>query len=185
VLASVTRLRVRSAWFLPAFLWRTFQSQRQVERPSGFLGGRPLVDAHRTYWNLTVWQDEKSMKSFRGSGAHARVMKKLPDWCDEAAYGHGTATGDTIPTWPEAYEHRVAVGKWSRVEHPSATQEAREFPGPRLNPLIGQDLKPSRSALSNLIAVDYLILGAAGGCLTCIAGSPNNTYVLRTSRSLI
>ena len=146
MLASVTRLRVRSVWFLPAFLWRTFQSQRQVERSPGFFGGRLLVDVHRTYWTLTVWQDEKAMKAFRGSGDHARVMKKLPEWCDEAAYGHWTTPGDTIPTWSDAYERLVAEGKLSRVEHPSAAHLAREFSTPRLSPLIGQELKPPRSA---------------------------------------
>jgi len=32
MLASLTRLRVRSVRFLPSFLWRTFLSRRQVER---------------------------------------------------------------------------------------------------------------------------------------------------------
>lgn len=144
MLASVTRLRVRSVWFLPWFLWRTHQSQRQVERSPGFVGGRLLVDAHRAYWTLTVWQDEKAMKSFRGSGAHALVMKRLPQWCDEGAYAHWNITGDEIPTWPESYERLVAEGRLSRVDHPSAAHVARQFPSPRLSPLIGGNLKPAR-----------------------------------------
>jgi hypothetical protein len=145
MLASVTRLRVRSTWVLPAFLWRTFQSQRQVERSPGFFGGRLLIDSRRTYWTLTVWQDEKAMKNFRGSGVHGQVMKQLPEWCDEAAYTHWIQEGDTIPTWPESYERLVAEGRLSRVEHPSAAHEARQFPSPRLKPLIGRDLKPASS----------------------------------------
>jgi hypothetical protein len=143
MLASVTRLRVRSVWFLPLFLWRTHQSQRQVGRSPGFVGGRLLVDAHRTYWTLTVWQDERAMKNFRGSGAHASVMKRLPQWCDEGAYAHWILADDAIPTWPEAHERLVAEGRLSRVEHPSAAHVARQFPSPRLNPLIGRDLKPA------------------------------------------
>lgn len=77
MLASVTRLRVRSFLYLPAFLWMTFLAQRQTVRASGFIGGRLLVDRHRTYWTLTVWEDEKAMKGFRGSGPHARAMPKL------------------------------------------------------------------------------------------------------------
>jgi hypothetical protein len=145
MLASVTRLRVRSPWILPVFLLRTFQSQRQIECSPGYLGGRLLVDAHSTYWTLTLWQDEKAMKVFRGSGAHARAMKKLPEWCDEGAYAHWIPAGDAIPTWAQAYERLVAEGKLSRVEHPSAAHVAREFPSPRLKPLIGRDLKPSSS----------------------------------------
>ena len=149
MLASVTRLRVRSLWFLPLFLWRTRQSQRQVERSFGFVGGKLLVDAHRTYWTLTVWQDEKAMKAFRGSGAHASVMKRLPQWCDEGAYAHWITSGDAIPNWPESHERLIAEGRLSRVEHPSAAHAARQFPSPRLKPLIGGDLKPARSVTGN------------------------------------
>jgi hypothetical protein len=77
MLASVTRLRVRSFRFLPGFLWRTFLSQRQVERGPGFVGGRLLVDSRWTFWTLTVWESEPAMKRFRGSGAHAKVMPQL------------------------------------------------------------------------------------------------------------
>ena len=45
------------------------------------------------------------MKSFRGSGAHARVMPRLFEWCDEAAYAHWTVPDGEIPDWLQAYEH--------------------------------------------------------------------------------
>jgi hypothetical protein len=138
----VTRLRVRSAWRLPAFLWTTFRAQRQVARAPGFKGGRLLVDAHRTYWTLTLWESESAMKAFRGSGAHARVMPRLVEWCDEAAYAHWEPADASVPLWPEAYEHLLAEGKLSRVAHPSRDHEARNFAKPRLSPLIGQDIKP-------------------------------------------
>ena len=71
------------------FLWYTFLTQRQVERPAGFFGGKLLVDSRLTFWTLTVWEGEQRMKGFRGSGPHARVMSKLATWCDEAAYSTG------------------------------------------------------------------------------------------------
>lgn len=144
--ASVTRLRVRSAIILPAFLWSTFSTQRQVVRAPGFFGGRLLVDTHRTYWTLTVWENERAVKAFRGSGAHARVMPRLSRWCDEGAYAHWEIVGNAIPTWPEAYEQLVNGGKLSRVDQPSAEHVARIFPRPRLKPLIGNDLKPPGKA---------------------------------------
>ena len=145
MLASVTRLKVRSVRFLPRFLWNTFLSQRQVDRAAGFFGGRLLVDSGLTFWTLTTWENEQAMKKFRGSGAHAHVMGRLVEWCDEAAYAHWVADGEAVPTWPEAYDRLVSEGRLSRVEHPSANHLARQFPKPRLSPLIGQDLKPARS----------------------------------------
>lgn len=142
--ASVTRLRVRSLRYLPVFLWQTLLSQRQVVRASGFGGGRLLIDAHSTFWTLTVWDGEQTMKKFRGSEAHAKVMPHLVEWCDEAAYAHWVQNDDSVPSWQEAYEHLVQDGRLSRVANPSSNHSARNFAPPRLKPLIGQDLKPPR-----------------------------------------
>ena len=146
MVVSVTRLRVRSLRYLPAFLLRTFFAQRQVIRTPGFVGGRLLVDAHRTFWTLTVWEDERAMKAFRGSGAHSQVMPRLAEWCDEASYAHWISADAAVPMWPEAHEHLVGEGRLSRVAHPSRDHEAGHFAKPRLSPLIGQDLKPIPSS---------------------------------------
>jgi hypothetical protein len=138
---SVTRLRMRFFRHLPLIWWNTFLMQRQVVRSAGFVGGRLLMDAHRTYWTLTMWESEKAMKAFRGSGAHANAMPRLPKWCDEAAYAHWETSDGTVPEWPEAHEHLVKDGKLSGVENPSADHTARRFPKPRLKPLIGATLK--------------------------------------------
>ena len=105
-----------------------------------------MVDAHRTYWTLTVWSSEQAMKKFRGANAHARAMPRLADWCDEGAYAHWIAAGDAIPIWEEAYEHLVAEGRLSRVTHPSENHKKRVFPQPRLSPLVGADLKAMATA---------------------------------------
>ena len=143
MLASVTRLRVRSVRYLPPFVWETFLSQRQAVRAPGFLGGGLLLDAHRTFWTLTVWESERVMKAFRGTAPHAKVMPRLVEWCDEASYAHWIPTGDSVPSWPEAYEHLVAEGRLSRVAHPSPAHDARQFAKPRLKPLIALALKRS------------------------------------------
>jgi len=140
---SVTRLRVRSLLNLPAFLWMTLLVQRQTAHASGFLGGKLLVANLRTYWTLTVWENESATKAFRGSGSHARVMPKLVEWCDEAAYTHWNATTESLPEWPEAYNRLVNEGRLSRVAHPSPDHDARNFAKPRLKPLIEQNLKPA------------------------------------------
>jgi heme-degrading monooxygenase HmoA len=142
VLVSVTRLRVRSLQNLPGFLWVTFLGRRQTVRAPGFFGGRLLLDRRRTFWTLTTWEDEKAMRTFRGSDPHAQAMPKLVEWCDEAAYAHWTAADGSIPDWPEAYDRLVSEGRLSRVAQPSPFHLSRHFPKPRLKPLIGQDIKP-------------------------------------------
>ncbi len=140
---SVTRLRVRSVKYLPAFLWQAILSKRQAERSPGFVGGKLLLDAHWTFWTLTVWEQEREMKAFRSSRPHAQVMPQLARWCDEAAYAHWMRTDNSVPGWTEAYEHLVSEGRLSRVSHPSREHDARRFAQPRLSPRMGQDLKPA------------------------------------------
>jgi hypothetical protein len=88
-----------------------------------------------------MWESERAMKAFRGSGPHAKVMPRLVEWCDEASYAHWIPAGASVPSWPEAYEYLVKEAHLSRVAHPSPSHEAKNFAKPRLKPLIGVDLK--------------------------------------------
>jgi len=142
MLVSVTRLRVRSVRYLPAFFWKTIFIQRQVIHAPGFAGGRLLNDVGWTFWTLTAWENEQAMKAFRGAAPHAKAMPRLIDWCDEASYAHWAQSGDTLPSWPEAHARLVRDGRLSRVSHPSPNHNARHFPEPRLRPLVGTDLNP-------------------------------------------
>ena len=144
MLISVTRLRLRSPVFLPMFAWQTFLTQRQVVRAAGFIAGRLLVDAQRTFWTMTAWETEQAMRSYRISGTHAKVMPRLQDWCDEASVVHWTDERPALPSWTEGCERMRKDGRPSRVRHPSPRHEELGFPDPRLQPLIGQALRPKR-----------------------------------------
>ena len=131
VLVSVTRLRVRSSWYLASFFWRNMRIMRQVQRTSGFLGGRLLVEAQKVFWTLTAWEDGSAMNVFRTQGAHGEVMPKLLHWCDEAALVHWSQMTDVLPSWGEAHHRMMKEGRPSKVRHPSPAQVAYEIPKPR------------------------------------------------------
>ncbi len=90
------------------------------------------------------------MKAFRGSGAHANVMPKLFHWCDEAAYAHWKQPEGVLPDWTGSHNQLVTEGKLSRLANPSAEHAARQFPPPRLSPLIQQEIAPA--AAKNIAA---------------------------------
>jgi heme-degrading monooxygenase HmoA len=140
---SVTRLRVRSFLYLPEFLWDTAQSVRQVQRSSGFLGGRLLVNAPYVFWTMTVWLDEVAMNAYRTGGAHRKAMPKLLNWCDEAAVVHWTQESPEIPAWQQAQQQMAEKGKLSKVNHPSPAQASQQIPAPRPSQ-IARILKPAR-----------------------------------------
>ena len=142
-LISVTRLRVRSIFYLPQFFWHTFRVQRQAKSSPGMLAGRLMLEAHWVFWTTTVWETEAAMRTFRSSGAHMKAMPKLLDWCDEAAYVHWEQESPELPSWAEAHRKMVTEGKLSKVKNPSAAQAAKEFPEPRHVGSEGQRLNPA------------------------------------------
>ncbi|HEY0324130.1 MAG TPA: antibiotic biosynthesis monooxygenase [Pyrinomonadaceae bacterium] len=139
---SATRLRVRSYFYLPQFIWYTFKSERQVKRAAGFLGGRLTRDKGNVFWTLTAWKDDAAMRAFRGSGAHMKAMPKLLDWCDEASIAHWEQPDAELPGWTETHRRMVAEGRLSRVKHPSAAQVAKKIGEPQYGGNEGVTLKP-------------------------------------------
>jgi Domain of unknown function (DUF3291) len=129
-LISVTRLRLRSWWYLPAFIVDSTRSAKQAAAASGNLGVRLLRDRAKTFWTITAWSSEAEMKTFMSAGTHGAAMRKLLDSCDEAALTHWTQEDATLPTWEEAHKRLQREGRCSKVHHPSANHASLVFPPP-------------------------------------------------------
>jgi hypothetical protein len=123
-LVSVTRLRIRSPWYLPAFFFHTLRATRQARAASGNKAVQLLPDAHRTFWTCTLWTDLQAMRAYVSAGAHRKSMKRLAHWCDEASVVHWEQDAMELPGWDEAYRRMQADGRPSRVDHPSAAHLA-------------------------------------------------------------
>jgi len=127
---SITRLRVRSWLYLPIFIVQAVRAARQAKRTKGNLAVRLLKDRRNTFWTATAWANEPAMRGFMLSGVHHRIMRKLMDWCDEAAVVHWNQDSIELPTWEAAHERLQRDGRPSKVYHPSRAQAAYEFPAP-------------------------------------------------------
>lgn len=137
---SVTRLRLRSRRFLPAFGRYTWAVARQARRSDGFLGGalargggRPLLadllyGPTPAFWTITVWENEEAMRSFRNASAHREVMPKLQEWCSEASMVHWEQASDEIPDTERAIRTMVSEGELTNLRHPSDAHAAGEIP---------------------------------------------------------
>lgn len=116
---SVTRLRVRSWYFLPAFLIRSLRIGRQAKHARGNLAVGLLQDRRKTFWTSTAWESEAAMRAFMLTPPHGPAMRKLLEWCDEAALVHWSQPGADLPTWTEAHQRMQREGRTSKVNHPS------------------------------------------------------------------
>jgi len=136
-LVSVTRLRVRSWRYLPIFLIQAIRAARQAKSAEGNLSVSLLRQPGWTFWTRTVWSSEESMRAYMLSGVHRGVMRRLLDWCDEAALVHWMQDSQQPPAWSEAHRQIQEAGRTSKVNHPSEDHRARRIP-PLHTPIRGE-----------------------------------------------
>src|SRR5689334_19447634 len=122
-----TRLQIRSSWYLPAFFWLTYRSNRQARRAPGYLGGQ-ITGEGRSYWTLSIWEDEATMRAYRQSGAHKDAMRRVNDWCDELATAHWLQETVELPAWDEVARRIADEGRFLKLQHASPRHLAREIP---------------------------------------------------------
>jgi heme-degrading monooxygenase HmoA len=103
-------------------------SVKALKTSEGLIKGMELIDKKLTFWTMTLWEDEASMKGFRGSLAHRQAMQHLPNWCNEASYHHWIQDGLEYPDWQSAAEKLFTEGKLSKVRNPSNAQMNNDFP---------------------------------------------------------
>jgi hypothetical protein len=138
---SITRLRVRSWLYLPAFLFSALRIVRQATKAEGNHAGKTLRDRQKTFWTATSWATEDAMKAFMHANPHGPAMRKLLNWCDEASLVHWTQPATELPSWEEAHRRLQQEGRRSKVHHPSAAHTAFTIPAPDTGPGREQSFK--------------------------------------------
>ena len=127
-LVSITRLRVRSWRYLPAFFFAALRSAFQARRAQDNLAVTILREAHNTFWTRSLWANEAAMKSFMVSGVHRKIMPKLLNWCDEASVARWNQDVSQEPPWDEVHLRMQRDGRASRVNHPSEAHRRFHIP---------------------------------------------------------
>jgi hypothetical protein len=138
---SLTRLRIRSIRFLPFFFIHAQRSITQIERSAGFQQGALLNDRSWTFWTITLWDSQDSMRRYMTEGSHKTAMPHLMKWCDEASVAHWEQPEITLPTWIEADKRMRETGRPSKVNHPSANHVNLTYREPRTT--MGRKLSPT------------------------------------------
>ena len=125
---SVTRLRVKSILYLIPFMRANEASAQELKLSRGLLKGKELIDKKLTFWTITLWEDEESMRGFRSSLSHRNAMQHLPKWCNEASYHHWVQEENEFPEWKTVSDKLFIEGKLIKVRNPSKAQLANQFP---------------------------------------------------------
>lgn len=130
---SVTRLRVRSWVYLPGFVLMSLRIVRQAKRASGNLAVKLFQDRRNAFWTCTCWESEAEMKAFMLAKPHGPTMRKLLEWCDEAALVHWSQASTELPSWSEAHRRMQREGRTSKVNHPSEAHKSFAIAPPPAN----------------------------------------------------
>ena len=128
---SLTRLRVRSIRHLIPFLRTNEQAVKALTNMPGYLKGAELIDRGFVFWTLTIWENAEAMKAFRNGPAHREPMRRISDWCNEAAYAHWTSDTNDLPLWQDAWKQMEVSGVFTKLRHASARQQNRIIPPPK------------------------------------------------------
>ena len=121
---SVTRLRVRSIWFLLPFILASLRSRQQLRRAPGFIEGRLTIEFPFAFWTMSIWKSHDDMRRFRNAPPHLDAMRRLPHWCDEASYVHWEQRDTELPSIDAAYRILHKQGITSKVTHPTPAHSA-------------------------------------------------------------
>lgn len=131
-LVSITRLHLRSNWYLPPFIYYALRSARQAKDARGNLRADTMRDSSSAFWTRTVWSDEASMRAYMSAPPHRKAMTKLFNWCDEAHLVHWTQDSPEPPDWKEAHRRLIKEGRTSRVKHPTPAHTTMSIPEPKI-----------------------------------------------------
>lgn len=96
--ATITYIRLRSISKLPAFFSSVMKIMRQLKATDNVqVKTRGMTTVHHT---MTLWNNEKDLKSFSSSGAHMEAIRKTKLIAKE--YKTVTLDADALPSWKEA-----------------------------------------------------------------------------------
>lgn len=99
MIASITKIRLKSVFKLPKFMFVSGPVFKQAKNAPGNKGVKSTSSGLQ-FFTLTLWEDERSIMDFMLSGAHREVMKVIRDYSED--YGSARWEVSEMPAWDDA-----------------------------------------------------------------------------------
>ena len=101
MIASVTRIRLKSIFKLPKFIFTSNSIFKQAKNAPGNKGVKARSKGLEFY-TLTIWDEERSMMDFMLNGHHKEAMKAVRKFSND--FGSSRWSVTEMPPWDEAFE---------------------------------------------------------------------------------
>jgi hypothetical protein len=109
------------------FMLHAARAKTQAVASDGCLGAQTRKTRGLSFWTLTRWESEVSLKKFMSQAPHRIAMQRLTHWCDESVVARWNDDRAESPTWPEAAIQLGQHGRLSRLTHPSPRHQRGEI----------------------------------------------------------
>ena len=102
--AMASRLPLKHYRSIPGFLRDTLRIRRQLSRTRGLVGySLNAQPARKTFWTLSVWTDDASLRAFASADPHRTIVARLRPRMNETRFEFFTVAGNDVPlSWGDA-----------------------------------------------------------------------------------
>ena len=103
MIISITKLQLKNIWQLLKFMNHAGRSRSQAISSAGVIHVDVKADLGKlTFYTLTAWENESSLREFMLGGHHKKAMKITKKIAKQAVSTN--YEGDKIPDWQEALQ---------------------------------------------------------------------------------
>jgi heme-degrading monooxygenase HmoA len=108
-----TKLPLTAHRFVPGFLYDTMRIRRQLRDLPGLVGYSMLAElGPRTFWTVSVWEDEAALHRFPGAEPHRSITRRAPKRMGRSMFEQFDVVGRELPlTWPASKDRFPSSGE--------------------------------------------------------------------------
>ena len=101
--AMASHLPLKRRRSIPGFLRDTLAIRRQLARASGMVGYALDAElARKTFWTVSVWDDQASLDAFASSDPHQAIIRRLRPLMGPTRFEFFQVRGSDLPmTWDQ------------------------------------------------------------------------------------
>ena len=93
-----TKLPLTAHRHTPGFLRDTLRVRRQLAAAPGLVGYSLLAQlGAKTYWTVSVWEDEPALRAFAATEPHRRITRRTPGRMGASRFETFTVAGADVP----------------------------------------------------------------------------------------
>ena len=103
MIISITKIQLKNIWQLLKFMKHAGRLRNQAISADGVIHVDVKADLGKlTFYTLTAWENESSLREFMLGGYHKEAMKNTKKIAKQAVSTHHE--GNKIPDWQEALQ---------------------------------------------------------------------------------